>query len=441
MIYNTDLQDSNTKLQVILNTINELPEQEEPEAQHVIYETNRKVCVGSNVLGTPTLGTGWTANNGTYTHASGNTSDLSFATTAEVGELYVLEFDTTYISNEFVSVGFGDAYRILTYTAQSHLQVVLKCVGNSTLYFTPASTVSGSISNITVRKIQETGTEVNLDIRSIVSTQGDAAHDNNFGFWNTLLGFNTAPNAINSTRTIALGNNVLRDLEGGHRNVGIGTFAMSQMKSGERNVSIGADAMLAVKKSNDSVAIGSGAGYNGKYREKDIAIGDHALWGYNHTDAETKQNIGIGYNAGFKNGGNNNVFIGAQAGYRNETGSGNVMIGNNCFGSNGGNSNTFIGESIASSVPLTNSIGLGKAAIPTKSNQMMLGSPTVTEVVMCGNKKIEFNTDGTVTWEDETGTQNIDKSKNSIQLKDQSTGDIYELCVMNGKLTLKGGNE
>lgn len=35
----------------------------------------------------------------------------------------------------------------------------------------------------------------------------------------------------------------------------------------------------------------------------------------------------------------------------------------------------------------------------------------------------------------------VDKAKDSVLLKDQSTGAIYELCVVDGKLTLKGGDE
>lgn len=377
----------------------ELQEQINGNIPSIIYEQSKKVFVGDNILGSATLGTGWTQSGGTYTHATGNTADLVFSTPAEADCLYVLDFDTSYISSEFVSVSFGTAYRTLTYIGQNHIQIVLKCYGDSTLHFTPVSTVAGTVSNIVLRKIQEEGTEIELDSCSIMSTIEESAHPNNYGFWNILIGRNTAQNAVGSTRTIAIGNESLRDLQGGHRNIGIGTFTMSQMKGGERNVAIGADAMLAVKSSNDSIAIGSGAGYNGKSHEYNIAIGDHALWGYGNESKDTKQNIAIGYNAGFKNGGNYNTYIGSQAGYRNQIGEDNVMIGYNCFGSNGGDANTFVGASIASLTPLANAIGLGKAAIPTKNNQMMLGSSAITEVVLCGNKKINFNSDGTVTWE------------------------------------------
>ena len=35
----------------------------------------------------------------------------------------------------------------------------------------------------------------------------------------------------------------------------------------------------------------------------------------------------------------------------------------------------------------------------------------------------------------------LNEAKDSIKLKDQSTSVIYELCVVDGKLTLKGGDE
>jgi hypothetical protein len=245
-----------------------------------------------------------------------------------------------------------------------------------------------------LRKIQETGTEIELESYSVFSPN----HINNYGFWNVLLGWNNAENAVGSTRTVAIGNEVLRELQGGHRNVGIGTFSMSQMVGGERNVSIGADAMLAMLAALRCVAIGDGALYNGANSEDNVAIGSHSLYGYGSEAAKTKCNVSIGTNAGFKNGGSYNTYLGYQAGYRNVSGEDNVMLGYNAFGCNG-TANTFVGASIALSSSISNSIGLGKAAIPKKSNQMMLGSAAITEVVLCGNKKINFNEDGTVTWE------------------------------------------
>ena len=114
---------------------------------------------------------------------------------------------------------------------------------------------------------------------------------------------------------------------------------------------------------------------------------------------DIENNVAIGKSAGCYTKANGNVFIGGQAGYRNRTGRNNVIVGNNALGTNWGNGNVFIGPAIESNSSLEFSTGLGFMATPTKSYQMMLGSTYISEVVFCGNKKINFNNDGTVTWE------------------------------------------
>lgn len=65
-----------------------------------------------------------------------------------------------------------------------------------------------------------------------------------------------------------------------------------------------------------------------------------------------------------------------------------------------GNNNTAIGyQSMSSQNNVNGCIALGYNAQREKDNQMMLGGSNITEVVMCGNKKINFNADGTMTWE------------------------------------------
>ena len=130
-------------------------------------------------------------------------------------------------------------------------------------------------------------------------------------------------------------------------------------------------------------------------------IGRYAMQNAGNGDKTIQWNVAIGNSAGNKTYGNNNTFVGYNAGYRNTSGRSNVMVGGSTLGcSTGtGNNNTFIGAEIYTSENLHDSIGLGKGAIPTKSNQMMLGNMDITEVVVCGNKKIIFNSDGTVTWE------------------------------------------
>ena len=67
----------------------------------------------------------------------------------------------------------------------------------------------------------------------------------------------------------------------------------------------------------------------------------------------------------------------------------------------GSNNNTAVGHNAMSTrKQYENCIAIGKDADCTKNNQMVLGSSAITEVILMGNKKLIFNSDGTVTWEE-----------------------------------------
>ena len=360
----------------------------------VAYIETLDIKVGSDVMGTVDSSTGWTVSDGTYTHTSGNTDVLSINTSAEVGEIYLLEFDSV-TPEETVRVGLGDTSpRMNIYTDSEHKNVPLKAYGNCKLYIEPIkNTYTGSISNIILRKIQDTGTEKTLTLYSVMTDN----HTDNYGFYNILIGKNTVENSPGSTRTVAIGTNALRDLKAGHRNIGIGTFAMSQMTYGEANIAMGADAMLGVKQADGCVAIGKSALYNGDDVRSDVMIGCFA--GHGASGNSPTSCTFIGAYAGTANRGNYNTFIGANAGYSNTTGKRNTLIGANINGQSTGDDNTCVGRMSGYPSGGSHCIALGVGAVATASGQMMLGSSNVTEVVFCGDKKINFNNDGTVTWE------------------------------------------
>ncbi len=369
----------------------------------VTYADEMTVHLGENVLGNATLGAGWSVADGVYTHTTGSTEDLTFATMAEDGAVYLLEFDTSYTANEFVRVGIGDRYRVLCYNGKNHITVPLLASGGTTLYITPiAASYAGSISNITLRKIQDDGEERVLALYNTTTNN----HSQNYGFWNTFIGGMTAENAVGTTRSIAIGHQTLRDLQGGHRNIGIGTFAMSQLIGGEENISIGADSMLAVKEAMSCFAMGFGAMYEGTLREKDIAIGKDALRGY--PTSTTQNNIGIGEFAGYKvKTAKNNIFIGQAAGYNIDSGSMNTFIGSEAGRTATSWGCTAIGPQ-ADTKGYSKSIAIGYQATATKSSQAVLGGDDIVETLLKGNlvvrgldgvkRQIVFNEDGTVGW-------------------------------------------
>ena len=139
---------------------------------------------------------------------------------------------------------------------------------------------------------------------------------------------------------------------------------------------------------NNSVAIGtmSANGSSGS-AQGIVAIGHEAAWYAN------SYTVAIGHQAGYYLKGTGNVSIGKSAGNTlYVTGERNTCIGREA---------SFDGTGSTSANPKTinNSIAIGNEAKITKSNQAVIGSTAITEVVFCGNKKINFNNDGTVTWE------------------------------------------
>lgn len=362
-------------------------------AQNVLFfDKERKVMLGENLITDVHIPTGWSGNiSSGISHTTGNTTPLSFEAVTTRGSAYLFEFDTSYSSNEFCKVGIGNIPKCVVYNGTGHISVILYSDGG-TLEIEPYNDFLGTLSNFSLKKIQSSGEEKTLLYNNVLTKE----HEYTYGFWNVLLGEN-APVGYGITRTIAIGYNALKNVKSGNRNIAIGTFSMGDAEYGEGNVSIGADSMEFVKKAEKSIAIGKASMGLGTH-ECDIAIGEEAL--QSGANSSTKSNIAIGYQAGYKNENHENIFIGKQAGYHNKEGLCNVAIGSQAMlAKKSGNFNVAIGNSCVVSDACNNSTAIGNGAVANKSNQVVIGNSAVEEVVFCGNKKIIFNADGSVTWE------------------------------------------
>lgn len=343
--------------------------------------------------------TGNLSNGFTHTKGDGEGSVVLANNNIDAG-IYILEFDTSYTAGEFVRCGFADDYKNYAYNGKAHIVMPLRFVsGVKALHIVSCTDVTYTISNITLRKVTEGGdTTITLSINSHLN---ESQNPENFGFYNLLLSRNNAKKAVGSTRTIAIGESALAELLGGHRLIALGTFAMQQLKNGEKTISIGADNMQTTKSAEQSVSIGIQTLYTAQEVVDTVGIGNQALF----NSKKSAYNVAIGKEAGINinaNDGTNaayNTYIGVKAGYRNRRGSANVSIGGMALGGNGGGNNVNIGYNSTYETDCEGTISLGADSKATKSYQMMLGSSNITEVVFCGNKKIKFNSDGTVTWE------------------------------------------
>lgn len=310
-----------------------------------------------------TLGVGWSGSftNG-FTHASGNTEPLTFTPSSiNAGSLYQVTFKSSVAmttTNLFVQVGnsaqlnlYGDK------TADDKVSVGVIAVDASGLVFTPDSTFTGTLTDISLREITGTYEAVqqyfdtngavsfeihvtprgleNVFVGQAVGETNTSGHENaaigvnalmknTSGFWNSALGKDCLKNNTAGSRNIAIGYNALRDNEVGQRNIAIGTFTMTQMKAGNWNIAIGADSM--------NVSTGG---------NKNTAVGFNTL-----THNESDNNVAFGADVLAQNTtGGNNTAIGARAMTANTSGADSVAIGSGALQKNtSGSWNTAVGN-------------------------------------------------------------------------------------------------
>lgn len=355
----------------------------------------------ANVLGDVTLGSGWSGSD-EFAHASGSTDALEFAINANSGDVVIITFDATSVTNEGdIEIGIGDSIPIDIYNGTNSFTIGF-IYNNGNLKFIPISTYTGIITNVKCRVVSEDGTD-SLDY-SCKNVKGLNPSDPDVtGFWNVAIGptGQTLPVNQNGSRNVAIGLSALRHLVGGHRNICIGTFAGYGMVEGDRNVSVGADSLYGFNVAKDSVAVGKGA-LNGDPTNpttkstKCVAVGSYALSGNTGQDKSTC--VAIGYKAGFKSS-LGNVCIGSEAGASN-TGTNNVIIGTNAAPeSNSGGNSVYIGAAAknASGKNPWNAIAIGYGAVVDKNNMARIGNASVDTIIL-GDKKLIFNEDGTVSW-------------------------------------------
>lgn len=253
---------------------------------------------------------------------------------------------------------------------------------------------------------------------------GNGGNVSNF---NIAIGENAMAYQVNTSHSVAVGQNALRDNRDGF-NIAIGTNALQRKLFGENNLAIGINALssfsfnmnnniaignfaLMNNTNNRNLAIGESALYSNVTGYSNLGIGAHALFSNNtgnhnlgigaySLDSNVSGNHNIGVGSGslrFNQTGNQNVAVGYDALF-NSTSTNNTAIGfsslnsvstsfrNTAIGTNSGlnittgNYNTALGTFAYSTVNFTNSTAIGDAAAITASNQIRLGDGGVTSI-------------------------------------------------------------
>ena len=367
-----------------------------------VFTPDRTLHCGENLLtnDASSVGSGWSGSLATgYIH-SGGTDTLEFTIPLTSGKKYIVSFDATGNNEDWLFIKLDGNEYVDIYNGLSTYVVGFVSDGTGKLTFKPTNQYIGTISNITVREYGAGNNPVVLPRYSDIS-KGLA--ENLTGFWNTSISPDGLQKNINGTRNVAIGIDALKEIKTGNRNIGIGTFALNKITSGDHNIAIGSDAVYMTTKTNDTIAIGYASLINGG--DRCIAIGTMAC---NGSNGSAENVVAIGHQSAWY-AGSHTVAVGYQAGYYTK-GTGNVSVGksagntlyvtgdrNTCIGREASFDGT--GASSSNIKTINNSIAIGNEAKITKSNQAVIGSTAVTEIVFCGNKKINFNNDGTVTWE------------------------------------------
>ena len=144
------------------------------------------------------------------------------------------------------------------------------------------------------------------------------------GYFNTAIGNNSQRYSINGTCNVSVGSNSLTNLTYGDRNIAVGTFALTNVTTGRNNIGIGADAAWHTTTGKNNIAISNGA------LNANTTGGDNTALGYFALSGNTigGNNIGIGYLASaYNQKGNYNISLGYFAHYKGTENAHNIAIG------------------------------------------------------------------------------------------------------------------
>ena len=159
-------------------------------------------------------------------------------------------------------------------------------------------------------------------------------------------------------------------------NTGIGSLSLAGLTSGTDNVGVGTNALPSLLNGTGNVSVGKDSGTQLSAGSYNVALGLNAL---QRSGAGVTANVGLGYQALRYIAGDENIGIGSGAmNLSGITGTGNIALGsgtgNSLSYAPGGSYNIFIGYQADAGIPDgNNQIAIGRGALTTDVNQMMLG--------------------------------------------------------------------
>lgn len=230
---------------------------------------------------------------------------------------------------------------------------------------------------------------------------------------------------VNSTQNVAIGPTALQHILGSAgvgNNIAIGAAAMTGASTFTANndIAIGVSALTAVTTATDHIAIGSSAAAAVTTATQGVAIGSSA---FSNNLVGTGQ-VGVGYQAGLRMRGSNNIALGKQSMMAsgtaaNNTGTLNFGVGINTLGAlTSGSRNVAIGgDTTAANAALAaltsgnDNIAIGNLAVVSATTQLnIIGIGAQAAQRMFGSNNIALGNAamlGSATATNNTGTLNI----------------------------------
>jgi hypothetical protein len=200
------------------------------------------------------------------------------------------------------------------------------------------------------------------------------------GSKDTAVGHDSLFKATTGSTDVAVGNNALLNASTASENTALGNSALAGFHgspvTGNRNTAVGREAGAAISSGERNTDVGFNADDENETGSENTAVGTDALGKPEKEAFSTSQNTAVGMNAGLKDEGNGNVFLGWEAGANAKVVSDMLYIGNSST------ENPLILGNFASGVlKVDGKLEVTEAAVaPTK--------PTETEEAHAGTAKL-----------------------------------------------------
>ncbi len=195
----------------------------------------------------------------------------------------------------------------------------------------------------------------------------DSLSQNTNGSLNTAIGASALRANVSGNENLAVGYQTLFSKHSSHYNTAIGYQSQYYLTNDPHNTSLGYQALLGSRHGNGNTAIGPGAMSSMSNGSYNVAIGFNAGKRAVALSSLASNGVHIGYNSGYYDSGDNNIFLGHNTGNGSITGSNNILIGyNNNLPPSASSSNQLdIADTIYGDLSNKN-IGIGTTSIDTK---------------------------------------------------------------------------